>query len=52
MCCAESKADEAFSSLQVLVKELDDVLLRDVGDRIRNSSKFVTLIHFTLSTFF
>jgi len=31
--------EEPFASVKVLVKELDDVLLRDVGDRIKNSGR-------------
>jgi len=32
--------EEPFASVKVLVKELDDVLLRDVGDRIKNSGRY------------
>jgi len=35
------KDAEPFASVKVLVKELDDVLLRDVGDRIKNCGKYV-----------
>jgi len=31
--------EEPFATVKVMVKELDDVLLRDVGDRIKNSGK-------------
>jgi len=31
--------EESFASVKVLVRELDDVLLRDVGDRIKNSGR-------------
>jgi len=31
--------EEPFASVKVLVKELDDVLMRDVGDRVKNSGR-------------
>lgn len=31
--------EEPFASVKVMIKELDDVLLRDVGDRIKNSGR-------------
>lgn len=31
--------------MQILIKELDDVLLRDVGDKIKDSGKYVYLFN-------
>ena len=39
MWCLVTEDDETFASVKVLVKELDDVLMRDVGDRIKNSGR-------------
>ena len=35
----ENEVDELMPGLKVLVRELDDVLLRDVGNRIKESGK-------------
>lgn len=36
--------------MQILIKELDDVLLRDVGDKIKDSGKYVYSFNHELST--
>ncbi len=37
----ESGEDEDLPGLKVMVRELDDVLFRDVGNKIRDSGKYV-----------
>lgn len=44
------ETNENLPGMQILIKELDDVLLRDVGDKIKDSGKCVYLFNHELST--
>lgn len=50
---AEVGSDDAGTGLKVFVRELDDVLMRDVGNRIRDSNRWPLIIdiHEQASTF-
>ena len=40
--------DDDLPGLKIAVRELDDVLLRDVGDRIKDSGKYVSFLFYPL----
>ena len=40
--------DDDLPGLKIAVRELDDVLLRDVGDRIKDSGKYVCFLFYPL----
>lgn len=40
-----SESNENLPGIQILIKELDDVLLRDVGNKIKDSGKYVYLLN-------
>lgn len=44
-----SESSDEYSDVTINIRELDDVLMKDVGNRIAQSGKYVTYVHSSLS---